>query len=55
VLLVTVYKRDDNVLVAAPTGSGKTVLAELAIMRALIKNPNARCVYVSVCFSFYLL
>lgn len=43
----SVYKRDDSVLVAAPTGSGKTVLAELAIMRALTKNPKARCIYIA--------
>lgn len=43
----TVYKKDDNVLVAAPTGSGKTVVAELAIMRMLATNPKGRCVYIA--------
>lgn len=43
----TVYKRDDNMLVAAPTGSGKTVIAELAIMRMLQQHPNGRCVYIA--------
>ena len=37
-----VYKRDDSVIVAAPTGSGKTVLAELAIMRMLSQATLAR-------------
>ena len=31
------YMTDDNYLVAAPTGSGKTVCAEFAIMRMLNK------------------
>ena len=31
------YMTDDNFLVAAPTGSGKTVCAEFAIMRMLKK------------------
>jgi len=43
----TIYKKDDNVLVAAPTGSGKTVVAELAIMRMLAQNPKGRCVYIA--------
>jgi ATP-dependent DNA helicase HFM1/MER3 len=30
-----VYKRDDNIVLAAPTGSGKTVVMELAICRLL--------------------
>jgi len=34
-------ERDDNVVVAAPTGSGKTALAELAICRALAADGTA--------------
>jgi hypothetical protein len=34
------YNTDDNVLVAAPTGSGKTICAEFAILRMLQKAPN---------------
>ena len=34
-------------LVAAPNGSGKTVCAELAIMRHFTNQPEAKCVYVS--------
>ena len=31
------YQSDDNCLVAAPTGSGKTVCAEFAILRLISK------------------
>jgi len=43
------YNMDDNCLVAAPTGSGKTVCAEFAIMRMLSKagKDKARCVYIA--------
>jgi pre-mRNA-splicing helicase BRR2 len=40
------YDNDDNVLVAAPTGSGKTICAEFAMLRLFKKNPTGRCVYV---------
>lgn len=33
----TVYGSDDNVVVSAPTGSGKTVILELAVCRSLLK------------------
>lgn len=41
------FKRNDPVFVAAPPGSGKTVLAELAIMRAFSQNPNSRIIYIA--------
>ena len=45
------YNTDDNALVGAPTGSGKTVCAEFAILRVLAKQAKgeaegARCVYM---------
>ena len=43
----TVYENNDNVLVAAPNGSGKTACAELAIIRHFTNNADAKCVYVS--------
>ena len=43
----TIYNGDDNVFVGAPTGSGKTVCAEIAIMRLLSQNPEGRVVYVT--------
>ncbi|KAK6736456.1 hypothetical protein RB195_019253 [Necator americanus] len=43
----TVYESNDNVLIAAPNGSGKTACAELAILRHFDNNPDAKCVYVT--------
>ncbi|XGW08745.1 hypothetical protein V3C99_011228 [Haemonchus contortus] len=43
----TVYESNDNVLIAAPNGSGKTACAELAILRHFENNPDAKCVYVT--------
>lgn len=41
------YEGDDNVLVCAPTGSGKTICAEFAMLRLFSSNPTAKCVYVA--------
>ena len=41
------YNSDDNVFIGAPTGSGKTVCAEMAILRLFSSNPEGRCVYVT--------
>ncbi|EYU41212.1 hypothetical protein MIMGU_mgv1a000056mg [Erythranthe guttata] len=43
------YNSDDNVLVAAPTGSGKTICAEFAILRNHQKGPDnvMRAVYIA--------
>ena len=38
---------DANVLCAAPSGSGKTVLAELALLRLFAASPSARAVYLT--------
>ena len=46
----TLYSTDENTLVCAPTGSGKTIMAEFAILRMLTQaaeeGRKARCVYV---------
>ena len=43
-----VYRRNDNVLIAAPMASGKTtVIAELAILHSLSEQPDGKVVYVS--------
>lgn len=41
-----VYNTDDNVFVGAPSGSGKAVVAELALLRLLAGNAAARAVYL---------
>lgn len=41
-----VYNCDDNVFVGAPSGSGKSVVAELALLRMLSTNPAGRAVYI---------
>ena len=38
---------DESVLVCAPTGSGKTVCAELALIRLFATNINSKCVYIA--------
>uniref|UniRef100_A0A670Z821 U5 small nuclear ribonucleoprotein 200 kDa helicase n=1 Tax=Pseudonaja textilis TaxID=8673 RepID=A0A670Z821_PSETE len=43
----TVYNSDENVFVGAPTGSGKTICAEFAILRMLLQNVEGRCVYIT--------
>jgi len=41
------YDTDDNVLICAPTGSGKTICAEFALLRMIKNEPKGRCVYVA--------
>ncbi|ESO10442.1 hypothetical protein HELRODRAFT_183600 [Helobdella robusta] len=40
------YNSNDNVFVGAPTGSGKTICTEFAILRMFTQDPNNKCVYV---------
>ncbi|VDP05372.1 unnamed protein product [Soboliphyme baturini] len=41
------YESDDSIFIGAPHGSGKTLCAELAMLRLFNNNPNGRCVYVA--------
>lgn len=41
------YNTNENTIVGAPTGSGKTVLAELAILRVFREYPHKKIVYVA--------
>ncbi|XP_070568490.1 activating signal cointegrator 1 complex subunit 3-like [Ptychodera flava] len=43
----TLYHTDYNVLLGAPTGSGKTVAAELAMFRVFNVYPKTKCVYIA--------
>ena len=43
----TLYHSDENVLLGAPTGSGKTISAELAMMRVFAAHPGRKVVYIA--------
>lgn len=43
----TLYNTNGNVFVGSPTGSGKTLVAELAIWRAYREYPNSKVVYIA--------
>ncbi len=46
-VFTTLYTTSDNVLIGAPTSSGKTCCAEFAILHMLQENPEGRCVYIA--------
>lgn len=39
--------KDENFVVQMPTSAGKTFIAEIAILNALTKYPNKKCIYVA--------
>lgn len=41
------YHTDNNILLGAPTGSGKTIVAEICILRLFNNNPNLKVVYIA--------
>lgn len=41
------YHSDEHVLVGAPTGSGKTVTAELTMLRLFTAHPGRKVVYIA--------
>ncbi|KHN94498.1 Sec63 domain protein [Metarhizium album ARSEF 1941] len=43
----SLYKTDQNVFIGAPTGSGKTVCAEFAILRHWTQGGDGRTVYIA--------
>jgi len=46
-LFHVLYHTDTPVLLGAPTGSGKTIVAELALLRMKRKHPRGICVYIA--------
>ncbi|KAF3691498.1 Activating signal cointegrator 1 complex subunit 3 [Channa argus] len=46
-IFYTLYHTDTNVLLGAPTGSGKTIAAELAMFRVFNKYPTSKVVYIA--------
>lgn len=46
-LFHVLYHTNAPVLVGAPTGSGKTIIAELALLRMKKVDPRAKCVYIA--------
>ena len=43
----SLYNTDEDVFIGAPTGSGKTICAEFAILRMFSASRDSRCVYVT--------
>lgn len=43
----TLYHTDHNVLLGAPTGSGKTIAAEIAMFRVFNISPESKIVYIA--------
>ena len=43
----TLYHTDENALLGAPTGSGKTISAELAMLRVFRNTPGGKVVYIA--------
>jgi ATP-dependent DNA helicase HFM1/MER3 len=39
----SVFRSDDNFVLASPTGSGKTAILELAVCRAVVTNTTSHC------------
>lgn len=43
----TLFHTDNNVLVGAPTGSGKTIMSEFAMLRVFTKTPKKKVIYIA--------
>jgi len=46
-LFHTLYHSDVPVFLGAPTGSGKTIVAELCLLRMKSQSPDGLCVYIA--------
>ena len=43
----TLYHSESNVLLGAPTGSGKTIAAEIAMFKVFRDFPDGKVVYIA--------
>jgi activating signal cointegrator complex subunit 3 len=43
----SLYQTKKNILIGAPTGSGKTIMSELAILNLMKENPEKKTVYIA--------
>lgn len=43
----TLYHTDSNVLIGAPTGSGKTIMAELGMLRVFKNTPQSKIIFIA--------
>ena len=43
----TLFHTDSNVLIGAPTGSGKTIMSELAMLRVFKNSPNSKIIFIA--------
>ena len=41
------FHTDSNVLIGAPTGSGKTIMSELAMLRVFKEKPGKKVIYIA--------
>lgn len=41
------FHTDSNVLIGAPTGSGKTIMSEFAMLRVFKNTPDAKIIYIA--------
>ncbi len=46
-IFYSAYNSDENLLIGAPTGSGKTAIAELAILRLFSKTSEGKVIYIA--------
>jgi len=43
----SLYQTNKNILIGAPTGSGKTIMSELAIFNLMKEHPELKTVYIA--------
>lgn len=43
----TLFHTDANVLIGAPTGSGKTIMSELSMLRVFSKTPRSKVIFIA--------